>query len=62
MNERSKKIFQQERDQLLAEVQIRTVTSEGKIHKSTDTHLQKLKSLEAQATKIESLVLSKIIC
>lgn len=59
MNGRLEKIFQQERDQLLAEVQIRAVTSNGNTNKSTDTHLQKLKSLEAQATKIELLVYPK---
>uniref|UniRef100_A0A1D1ZCR1 Chromosome-associated kinesin KIF4 n=2 Tax=Anthurium amnicola TaxID=1678845 RepID=A0A1D1ZCR1_9ARAE len=46
--EEEKKIIQQERDRLLAEVESLAATSDGQTHKLPDIHSQKLKSLEAQ--------------
>ncbi|KAG1363947.1 kinesin-like protein KIN-4A [Cocos nucifera] len=46
--EEEKKIVQQERDRLLAEVESLAASSDGQAHKLPDIHLQKLKSLEAQ--------------
>ncbi|XP_038984123.1 kinesin-like protein KIN-4A isoform X2 [Phoenix dactylifera] len=46
--EEEKRIVQQERDRLLAEVESLAASSDGRAHKLPDVHLQKLKSLEAQ--------------
>ncbi|XP_072969503.1 kinesin-like protein KIN-4A isoform X3 [Typha angustifolia] len=46
--EEEKRVVQQERDRLLAEVESLAATSDGQVHKLPDIHLQKLKSLEAQ--------------
>ncbi|KAH7659921.1 Plus-end-directed kinesin ATPase protein [Dioscorea alata] len=46
--EDEKRIVQQERDHLLAEVESLAGNSDGQTHKLPDAHLQKLKSLEAQ--------------
>eukprot|EP00268_Persea_americana_P049671 TRINITY_DN5337_c2_g1_i2.p1 TRINITY_DN5337_c2_g1~~TRINITY_DN5337_c2_g1_i2.p1 ORF type:complete len:933 (-),score=237.96 TRINITY_DN5337_c2_g1_i2:2230-5028(-) len=46
--EDEKRIVQQERDRLLAEVESLAATSDGQTQKMQDIHLQKLKTLEAQ--------------
>ncbi|XP_010928361.1 kinesin-like protein KIN-4A isoform X2 [Elaeis guineensis] len=46
--EGEKKIVQQERDRLFAEVESLAASSDGQAQKLPDVHLQKLKSLEAQ--------------
>ncbi|XP_050205235.1 kinesin-like protein KIN-4A isoform X2 [Mercurialis annua] len=46
--EGEKRIVQQERDHLLAEVETRSANSDGQIQKAQDGHSQKLKALEAQ--------------
>ncbi|CAN4122646.1 unnamed protein product [Withania somnifera] len=46
--EEEKRVVQQERDRLLAEVENRATNNDGQAIKLQDTHSQKLKSLEAQ--------------
>ncbi|PON67182.1 Kinesin-like protein [Trema orientale] len=46
--EEEKRIVQQERDHLLAEVESLSANSDGQVQKVHDIHAQKLKSLEAQ--------------
>ncbi|XP_050291792.1 kinesin-like protein KIN-4A isoform X1 [Quercus robur] len=46
--EEEKRIVQQERDRLLAEVENLAANSDGHTHKMQDNHAQKLKGLEAQ--------------
>ncbi|XP_008795899.1 kinesin-like protein KIN-4A isoform X1 [Phoenix dactylifera] len=51
--EEEKRIVQQERDRLLAEVESLAASSDGQAHKLPDIHLQKLKSLEAQISELK---------
>ncbi|KAL4179730.1 hypothetical protein AMTRI_Chr13g121520 [Amborella trichopoda] len=46
--EEEKRIVQQERDHLFAEVESLAATSDGQTHKMREVHLQKLKTLESQ--------------
>ncbi|XP_034691396.1 kinesin-like protein KIN-4A isoform X1 [Vitis riparia] len=51
--EEEKRIVQQERDRLLAEVESLAATSDGQRQKVQDVHAQKLKALEAQVTILD---------
>ncbi|KDP31975.1 hypothetical protein JCGZ_12436 [Jatropha curcas] len=52
--EEEKRIVQQERDHLLAEIGNRSANSDGQTQKTNDFHSQKLKALEAQILDLKS--------